>query len=137
MLEFKVKKVYSGTENQKRAGIYATFGIDIVVDDNVVVSLADYKLCKSRDGAYYVQSPFREYEKKGDTSGAKQKIYFAKLLPNEQDGSYMTGIIEQVKRECESPSPRTNQKAPGNYSSNYNNSKAPANPAKSRANEDW
>ena len=100
-LDFVVKKVYPGTQNQKNAGIYATFGIDIVVDDAVVASLADYKLCKSREGEMYIQSPYREYEKKGDQSGAKQKIYFAKLFPNDRDTTHLKAIIEQVKRACE------------------------------------
>jgi hypothetical protein len=100
-LDFVVKKVYPGTPNQKNAGIYATFGIDIVVDEAVIASLADYKLCKSREGEMYIQSPYREYEKKGDQSGAKQKIYFAKLFPNDRDTTHLKAIIEQVKRACE------------------------------------
>ena len=109
-LDLVVKKVYPGTQNQKNAGIYATFGIDIVVDDAVVASLADYKLCKSREGEMYIQSPYREYEKKGDQSGAKQNIYFAKLFPNERDSTHLKAIIEQVKRACEQGgSPRSAQ----------------------------
>jgi hypothetical protein len=100
-LDFVVKKVYPGTQNQKNAGIYATFGIDIVVDNDVIASLADYKLCKSREGEMYIQSPYREYEKKGDQTGAKQKIYFAKLFPNDRDTTHLKAIIEQVKRACE------------------------------------
>ena len=49
----------------------------------------------------YIQSPYREYEKKGDQSGAKQKIYFAKLFPNDKDTTHLKAIIEQVKRACE------------------------------------
>jgi hypothetical protein len=110
-LDFVVKKVYPGTPNQKNAGIYATFGIDIVVDEAVIASLADYKLCKSREGEMYIQSPYREYEKKGDQSGAKQKIYFAKLFPNDRDTTHLKAIIEQVKRACEqggsAPAPKS------------------------------
>jgi hypothetical protein len=100
-INFVVKKVYPGTENQRKAGIYATFGIDVVVDNVTVVSLADYKLCKNKQGETYVQSPYREYEKKGAEPGAKQKIYFAKLFPEDRDGLQVQGIIEQVKRACE------------------------------------
>lgn len=144
-LDFVVKKVYPGTANQKNAGIYATFGIDIVVDNDVIASLADYKLCKSREGEMYIQSPYREYEKKGDQSGAKQKIYFAKLFPNDRDTTHLKAIIEQVKRACEQGGSAP-AKSAGGYQKGggkpyggaprqYNNAPKPA-PANNNAN-DW
>jgi hypothetical protein len=133
-LDFRVKKVYPGTANQKNAGIYATFGIDIVVDEAVIASLADYKLCKSREGEMYIQSPYREYEKKGDQSGTKQKIYFAKLFPNERDTTHVKAIIEQVKRACEQGPPA--QKSQPQGQNRYNN-KPPARPAPMNNASDW
>ena len=121
-LDFVVKKVYPGTQNQRNAGIHATFGIDIVVDEVVVASLADYKLCKTRDGEPYIQSPYREYERKGDQSGSKQKIYFAKLFPNERDSTHVKAIVEQVKRACEQGPPRGEQNSGGYKKYNNNNS---------------
>lgn len=134
-LDFRVKKVYPGTANQKNAGIYATFGIDIVVDEAVIASLADYKLCKSREGEMYIQSPYREYEKKGDQSGTKQKIYFAKLFPNERDSTHTKAIIEQVKRACEQGPPQKAQYQ--GKPNNYGNSKPPARSAPMNNANDW
>jgi hypothetical protein len=136
-LDFRVKKVYPGTANQKNAGIYATFGIDIVVDEAIIASLADYKLCKSREGEMYIQSPYREYEKKGDQSGTKQKIYFAKLFPNERDTTHVKAIIEQVKRACEQgPPQKTQYQGQGQGQPKYNN-KPPARSAPTNNANDW
>ena len=137
-LDFQVKKVYPGTPNQRNAGIYATFGIDIIVDDTVIASLSDYKLCKSREGEMYVQSPYREYEKKGDSTGAKQKIYFAKLFPNSQDNTHMKAIIQQVQRACEANANKPPQTSGAPRPTTYN--RPPAKPTSngSSANlNDW
>lgn len=127
-LEFQVVNARPGTENQRKFGIMATFGLNVIVDGTPIVSLSDFKLAKSREGKVYIASPFREYE---NSKGEKAKIYYAKLFPKERDGDSQKAIIEQVKRECENGgSSKTTQ---NNRSSNP--PKTYSKPAQNKA--DW
>lgn len=101
-MSFVLGKVFIGTEKQRAVGIYGTFNMDITTSDGVVISVSDMKLCKSKEGQWYIQSPYREYEKKdqqGNTTKGKQ--YYVKFWPEEKNSDKKNALIEQVKREIE------------------------------------
>lgn len=136
-IEFQVVNARPGTENQRKFGIMATFGLNIIVDGEVLFGVADWKLAKSREGQTYIASPHREYESQKD--GKKMKIYFAKIFPKDEDkkNEACNAIIEQVKRECDNVSNRpSNTQAPAPNNSNTRSSNPPKTYNKPPANKD-
>lgn len=100
---FTVGKVFIGTEKQRAVGIYGTFNMDVGCPDGIMITLVDMKLCKSKEGQWYIQSPYRTYEK-DDGNGNKTtgKQYYYKLWPEEKNNDKRNALIDQVKREIES-----------------------------------
>ena len=102
-ITFNVKKVFAGSEKQQNVGIYATFNMTIEAEDGILVSLNDMKLCKSKAGKWYVQSPYRSYEVTDKESHQKttRRIQYAKLWPEEKNWGKQDMIVDQVRAALE------------------------------------
>jgi len=130
-VEFKVVKARSGNENQRKFGILATFGLEVYVDGTCIVALSDLKLSKSKAGALYVSSPYRDFKTK---DGEDAKIQFIKLFPSERDSESVKAIIEQVKRECDAGGSVKNS---SNTKPSNSNSTPAKNSSKTSSKSDW
>jgi len=102
-IEFTVRKVFPGSEKQKAVGIHATFNMTIDVEDGILVSFNDMKLCQRKDGQWYVQSPYRKYKTNDKETGkeVERTIQFSKIWPEEKNWGKQDAIAEAVKRELE------------------------------------
>lgn len=100
-ITFTVRKVFPGTESQKKIGIHATFNMTIDGPDGIIASVNDMKLRQSREGKYYLESPFRTYDTTDRQTGqAKtQKISFVKFFPEEKNWSKQDAIVSMVMQE--------------------------------------
>lgn len=132
--EFKVVNARPGTENQRKFGILATFGLQISIDGVYTVSLSDLKLSKSKAGKLYIGYPYREFTNK---DGEKAKAYYTRLFPDERDGDSTQAIIEQVKRECDAGGSVKSNPSPRASTSSTPSPKAPPKASGSKTNSDW
>lgn len=99
-LRFEVTHVFPGSEKQVGVGIYATFNMNILYDNNIVVSLKELKLNKnSKDNRFYIGQPYRE--SKSSKDGTTKKIYYAKIWPEEKNWPKQEPIIRAVQEKLE------------------------------------
>jgi hypothetical protein len=139
--EFKVTKLFPGTENQKKVGICATFSMNIENSDGVLVSMNDMMLRKTKEGQYYIESPFRTYEGK-DKSGnaAQKKVNYVKIFPEQKNWGKQDALVGLVLDELNNPknnSPRENNNSNNNSNNNYNKGTSRPAPAKQSSNDPW
>lgn len=103
-LTFSVKRVFPGTEAQKKVGIHATFSMSLLNDEGVIAAFQDLKIMKSREGNFYIDSPFRTYEGKDDNGAPKtRKINYVKFFPEEKNWTKQDAIVAMVLAELEKP----------------------------------
>lgn len=114
MFSFVITHVFPGSEKQVNAGIYATFNMDVVYQNDVVVALKDLKLNKSnKDGKFYIGSPYREYQGKGEGGATEtKKVHFIRLWPNQKDWPKQDDIIKLVQQKLGSPTKPATPAAP-------------------------
>lgn len=115
MFSFVITHVFPGSERQVAAGIYATFNMDVVEGKDIVVSLKDLKLNKSnKDGKFYIGSPYREYQGKGEGGATEaKKVHFIKLWPEKDNWPKQDDIVKLVQQKLGSPTkPTTGNTAP-------------------------
>ncbi len=100
---FTVRKVFRGSEKQVAIGIHATFNMTLDVPDGILASLNDMKLCKSKAGKWYVQSPYRTYKTRDKETNEEvdRKVQFIKLWPEEKNWPKQESLVEAVKRELD------------------------------------
>ena len=141
--EFKVTRIFPGSENQKKVGIHATFSMNIENSDGILITLNDLMLRKNREGQYYIESAFRTYDAK-DKSGnpSQKKVNYSKLFPEEKNWSKQDAIVSIVLdalNSGEASKPKANKPAynkSNNDSPRQNNYQKDA-PAKSSSNDPW
>lgn len=100
-IQFNVRKVFPGTDAQKKVGIHATFSMTIDGPDGIIASLNDMKLMQTRDGQYYIDSAFRSYDGKDRETGEpkKVKINYIRLFPEKQNWDKKDAIVKLVLNE--------------------------------------
>ena len=100
-IQFNVRKVFPGTDAQKKVGIHATFSMTIDGPDGIIASLNDMKLMQTRDGQYYIDSAFRQYDGKDRETGEpkKVKINYVRLFPEKQNWDKKDAIVKLVLNE--------------------------------------
>lgn len=100
-IQFNVRKVFPGTDAQKKVGIHATFSMTIDGPDGIIASLNDMKLMQTRDGQYYIDSAFRSYDGKDRETGEpkKIKINYVRLFPEKQNWDKKDAIVKLVLNE--------------------------------------
>ena len=100
-IDFTIRKVFPGTEAQKKVGIHATFTMTIDGPDGIIVSLNDMKLMQTRDKVYYVDSAFRSYDGKDKETGEdkKIKVSYARLFPEKENWDKKDAIVKLVLDE--------------------------------------
>ena len=100
-IQFNVRKVFPGTDAQKKVGIHATFSMTIDGPDGIIASLNDMKLMQTRDGQYYIDSAFRSYDGKDRETGEpkKVKINYVRLFPEKQNWDKKDAIVKLVLNE--------------------------------------
>ena len=100
-IQFNVRKVFPGTDAQKKVGIHATFSMTIDGPDGIIASLNDMKLMQTRDGQYYIDSAFRQYDGKDRETGEpkKVKINYIRLFPEKQNWDKKDAIVKLVLNE--------------------------------------
>lgn len=105
MFSFVITHVFPGSEKQKAAGIYATFNLNIDTDEGTVVAIKDLKLNKSpKDGKYYIGSPYREYQGKGENGAVEnKKVHFIKLWPDQKNWPKQDQIVQLVLNKLNAP----------------------------------
>lgn len=137
---FKVTRLFPGTENQKKVGIHATFNLDLCNDDGIIVSMKDLMLRQSREGKYYLESAFKTYEGKDKEGNAKtQKTNYVKLFPEEKNWSKGDAVVQMVLEELKSYKPKSNTGYAGRQPSSPPTSRStPATtPSKSSSSDIW
>ena len=103
MIEFVITHVFPGTERQKAAGIYATFNLNIKGPEGTLAALRDLKINKSKDGKFYIGSPYRTYNGRNkDGQQEEKKVHFIKLWPDKENWPRQDDIIKQVKQQLNS-----------------------------------
>lgn len=100
-IDFQVRNARHGTEAQKAKGIMATFSLRITVDGTAVVELMDAMVRQTKGGGAFVASPYRSYEKDGET----KHISFYRIFPDDKSNSFQAKIIDQVRENCNNPAP--------------------------------
>lgn len=122
-ITFNVRKVFPGTEAQKKVGIHATFSMTIDGPDGIIAALNDMKLMQTRDGQYYVDSAFRSYDGKDRETGEpkKVKINYVRLFPEKQNWDKKDAIVKLVLNELGN--------APARKPSSSNNNQSPSTTA--------
>lgn len=122
-ITFTIRKVFPGSEAQKKIGIFATFNMTIDGPDGIIAAINDMKLRQTRDGKYYVESAFRTYDGKDKEGNAKeQKLNFVKFFPEEKNWSKQDALISLVLTELKN----TPVRSTGSGGSGYNNTSKPA-----------
>ncbi len=136
-LTFKITRLFAGTEKQKNVGIHAKFNMDILNADGIIATVKDLMLRQSREGKYYIESPFSTYSGKDKEGNPKeQKSNYIKFFPEEKNWSKNDAIVQMVLTELNSP------KKPQSYSNNKQSNHsapqraAPAAPSK-QSNDIW
>lgn len=125
---FNIKNVFPGTEKQKAVGIYASFTLDIVVDDGILITASDMKLRKRRnEDIWYVESPFRTYTNNEEET---KKAYYVKLWPEKENWPKQEAIVSQVRAAVEDK--LNNNKGGRNTSANQ-----PTAASQSSSDEPW
>lgn len=102
-MNFEVQRVRAATDRQKAAGIHGTFTLALIASGTTIVTLHDYKLCKTKAGEWYVQSPYRTYDGKNRDTGAMEtkKLQYYKLFPNRDDWDKQKPVIALARAEIE------------------------------------
>lgn len=114
-IQFNVRKVFPGTDAQKKVGIHATFSMTIDGPDGIIASLNDMKLMQTRDGQYYIDSAFRQYDGKDRETGQpkKVKINYVRLFPEKQNWDKKDAIVKLVMNELgNAPARKSSPAAP-------------------------
>jgi hypothetical protein len=125
-ISFAIRKVFLGTEAQKKVGIHATFSMTVDGPDGIIAAFNDMKLMQTRDGQYYIDSAFRTYEGKDRETGEpkKIKISYIKIFPEKQNWDKKDAIVKLVLDEIGNTPQRT-QKTTGSSSSSPPSTTAP------------
>ena len=112
-INFTVRKVFPGSEAQKKVGIHATFVMTIDGPDGIIAQCNDMKLMQTRDQTYYISSAFRSYDGKDrETNEPKKiKIEYIKLFPEKQNWDKKDAIVKLVLDEL-AKNPGTTKSAP-------------------------
>lgn len=118
-INFVITRAWPGTEAQKKVGIEATFSMNVVNDDGVLMTATDMMLRKTKEGKYYIESAFRSYT---DKEGTNKKVHYVKFFPEKQNWSMQDSIVSLVLDEMKK-APQTKKaaepaKAGGNSYSN-------------------
>lgn len=97
-ITFTTKWTKAGTDAQKNVGIMASFDLEMRMGNDLIMRARDMKLKRSKDGQYYIESAFREYDGKDKQTGEpkKQRVRFVELFPEERDGPKKEAIIRMV-----------------------------------------
>ena len=130
-IDFKIVKVFAGTDAQKKVGIHATFTMTIDGPDGVIVQLNDMKLMQTRDGTFYIDSAFRSYDGKDKDTGEEKKIKvsYARLFPDKANWDKKDAIVKLVIDAMgQAPAP-TQRSAPAQRSSNNYSRPSPSTSA--------
>jgi hypothetical protein len=136
-LTFKITRLFAGTENQKKVGIHGTFNLDMSNDDGIVVSFKDLMLRQSREGKYYIESPFNTYEGKDKEGNPKtQKNNYVRLFPEEKNRSKQDALVQMVLEELNKTPKKTQGAFTTNKSSGYSNNQSKATPAPAKQSND-
>jgi len=140
MINFTIRNVFPGSSAQMNVGIHATFNMSIDGPDGVIASINDMKLMKSREGKYYVESPFRTYDGKDKEGNPKKvKINYIKFFPEQKDWDKQDAIVklvlDQISNKPNKPS-TPNQSRP---QQNNNRDTAPSRTSTTKVtnNEPW
>ena len=102
-VSYEITRAWTGTEKQRNVGIYGTFGLDVVIDGKTVIALNDYKLRKSREGKWDVESPYRTYKTKDRDTGEEKdgKQYFYKMFPKKEDWGLQETVVTLARDAIE------------------------------------
>lgn len=139
-INFTIRKVFQASEKQKAVGINATFNITVDGPDGIILALNDMKLMKSKEGKYYVDSPYRSYEGKDKEGNPKNiSIKYIKFFPEEKNWDKQDAIVRLVLDEIKNnpQGPRSSSSDTGSNTTN----KAPVKPAAgkpaTKTNDPW
>tara|TARA_Y100000310_G_C20239661_1_gene604026 strand:- start:91 stop:489 length:399 start_codon:yes stop_codon:yes gene_type:complete len=102
-VSYEITRAWTATEKQRNVGIYGTISLDVVIDGKTVISLNDFKLRKSREGKWYVESPFRTYKTKDRDTGEEKdgKQYFYKMFPKKEDWGLQETVVSLARDAVE------------------------------------
>lgn len=139
-INFTIRKVFQASEKQKAVGIHATFNITVDGPDGIIIALNDMKLMQSKEGKYYIDSPYRSYEGKDKEGNPKNvNIKYIKFFPEEKNWDKQDAIVRLVLDEI-----KNNPQGPRSSNTNSNSNsanKAPAKPAAgkpaTKSNDPW
>jgi hypothetical protein len=134
-ITFTIRKVFSGSEAQKKIGIHASFTMTIDGPDGIIAQIQDMKLRQTRDGKYYIESAFRTYQGKDKEGNEKeQKLNFVKFFPEEKNWSKQDAIVALVLSELKN----NENRPPQNTKPKQNMDRPPVKAApKTNESEPW
>lgn len=95
-INFVITKAWPGSEAQKKVGIHATFTMNVVNSDGIVLTVTDMMLRTTKENKYYIESPFRSYT---DKEGNNKKLHFVKFFPEKQNWNLQDSIVSLVLDE--------------------------------------
>jgi len=142
MINFTIRNVFAGSAAQMNVGIHATFNMTIDGPDGIIASITDMKLMKSREGKYYVESPFRTYDGKDKEGNPKKvKLNFVKFFPEEKNWDKQDAIVklvlDQLPNKGTAPAAARPQQQQSQQQNNNRGNYNKPSPAKSTNNEPW
>jgi len=129
-LTFEIKNIFPGTPKQVAANIHATFNLTMSDADGILVQANDMKLMKSKEGKWFIGSPYKSYEGKDkEGNAATRRLDYVKFFPEQKNWSKQDNIIKLVLSELEG--------AKNNKTANTKPQTKPAVASKPPANEPW
>lgn len=126
---FTITRVFAGSDAQKNVGIHATFSMNMSDSDGIIAAYDDLKLMRSKEGQYYIDSPFRSYDGKDKQGNAKKmKIHVVRFFPEQKNWAKKDAIVKLVLGELDklatNPSPKQSS-APAEKRTDTPSSKTP------------
>jgi len=106
---FSVSKLFPASDKQQAVGIHATFNLSLGDADGIIVEAKDMKLMKSKEGKFYISSPYRSYEGKDQQGNPKNiNISYVKFFPEEKNWNKQDAIVRMVLDELKNTSSKPN-----------------------------